>query len=57
MELMNDVLDDQTNQRYKDIAEGKVPQPQHTDILFNTPRRLGILFGVCLVMTFFLNGV
>lgn len=54
---MNNVLDDQTNQRYKDIAEGKAPQPQHTDILFITPRRLGVLFGVCLVMTFFLNGV
>lgn len=54
---MNEVLDEQTNQRYKAIAEGKDPKAVQTDILWITPRRLGILFGVCLVMTLLLNGV
>jgi len=55
--MMNVVLDDATNKRYRDIAEGKTPKAKQTDLLWITPKRLGVLFGVCLVMTVIFNGI
>lgn len=54
---MNDKLTDEANERYRGMAEGKKPTPAQTDILWITPKRLGALFGVCLVMTVMLNGI
>lgn len=48
---MNQVLDEQTQKRYQDIAEGKEPKAVVTDILWITPKRLGALFGGFLVVT------
>uniref|UniRef100_A0AB39CCW5 Uncharacterized protein n=1 Tax=Pseudomonas phage RVTF4 TaxID=3236931 RepID=A0AB39CCW5_9VIRU len=54
---MHEQLNEETNTRYRDMAEGKTPQPQHTDILWITPKRLACLFGVMLVVTLMFNGV
>lgn len=53
---MNVQLDAETNQRYRDLAEGKTPKVKDTDILWITPKLLGVLFGVGLVMSFLFNG-
>jgi hypothetical protein len=53
---MNDVIDDSLNDRYRNMAEGKEPEPQQKDILWITPQRLGLLFGASLVMSFVVLG-
>lgn len=54
---MNVQLDDSTNKRYQDLAKGKKPSAMDTEIYWITPKRLGILFAVCLLMTVLTNGV
>ncbi|MNQ74290.1 hypothetical protein D3C85_890450 [compost metagenome] len=54
---MNNVIDDSVNERYRRMAEGKKPKVESHDINWITPRRLGILFAVCLVMSVFFNGI
>lgn len=54
---MNQVLDEATQQRYQDIAEGKEPNALQQDILWITPWRLALLFGVMLVATVMFNGI
>lgn len=48
---MNNQLNEATNKRYQDMAEGKEPQPVQTDVLWITPRLLGWTFGVGLVVS------
>lgn len=52
---MNIRLDEAVNQRYRDMAEGKTPKAENTDILWITPHRLGLLFGVSLIITAIFN--
>jgi hypothetical protein len=54
---MSNVIDDSVNERYRRMAEGKEPKAVSQDVLWITPRRLGMLFGVCLVMTVMFNGI
>lgn len=54
---MSNVIDDSVNERYRRMAEGKEPKVASQDIQWITPKRLGMLFGACLVMTVMLNGI
>jgi cytochrome c-type biogenesis protein CcmH/NrfF len=53
---MNEQIDDAVNERYRKMAEGKEPKPVQKDILWITPRKLGLLFGVSLVMSLIILG-
>ena len=55
--MANNQLDESTNRRYQDMANGKQPGPTEIDILWITPKRLGTLFAVCLLMSVLFNGV
>ncbi|QBJ02643.1 hypothetical protein MZD04_gp115 [Pseudomonas phage Psa21] len=54
---MNKNIDESVNEHYRGMADGSKPVPVSFDIPWITPRRLGLLFGVSLVMTVMFNGV